>query len=85
MVTPPKHADTSEVYILMEYCAGGHLVGITIKKNQYHNLLFLKYFDFQDIMNSKPQRFSESDILSIFHDVCQAVAHMHSQVSIYYN
>ncbi|KAJ3313803.1 hypothetical protein HDU76_002551 [Blyttiomyces sp. JEL0837] len=46
-----------EVFILMEYCSGGHLV---------------------DFLNTRLHtRLTESEILTIFSDVCEAVAHMH--------
>ncbi|KAJ3299877.1 hypothetical protein HK104_006425 [Borealophlyctis nickersoniae] len=48
-----------EVFILMEYCAGGHLV---------------------DFLNTRlTTRLSEAEVLNIFSDVCEAVAHMHYQ------
>ncbi|TPX65212.1 hypothetical protein SpCBS45565_g05328 [Spizellomyces sp. 'palustris'] len=46
-----------EVFILMEYCRGGHLV---------------------DFLNTRlSNRLTEPEILTIFSDVCEAVAHMH--------
>ncbi|KAJ3194923.1 hypothetical protein HK101_001533 [Irineochytrium annulatum] len=46
-----------EVFILMEYCARGHLL---------------------DFMNTRLQaRLTQDEILTIFGDVCEAVAHMH--------
>lgn len=48
-----------EVFILMEYCTGGHLV---------------------DFMNTRlTERLAEHEILKIFSDICQGVAHMHTQ------
>ncbi|GAM19078.1 hypothetical protein SAMD00019534_022530 [Acytostelium subglobosum LB1] len=52
-------SSTNEVFILMEFCAGGHLVDLMTKRQQ--------------------NKFSENEVLAIFSDVCEAVAHMHSQ------
>eukprot|EP01113_Clastostelium_recurvatum_P016618 TRINITY_DN1955_c0_g1_i2.p1 TRINITY_DN1955_c0_g1~~TRINITY_DN1955_c0_g1_i2.p1 ORF type:complete len:964 (+),score=205.72 TRINITY_DN1955_c0_g1_i2:94-2985(+) len=50
---------THEIYILMEYCGGGHVV---------------------DLMNSRlSNRFSESEVVNMFYDICDGVCHMHSQ------
>ncbi|RKO84296.1 kinase-like domain-containing protein, partial [Blyttiomyces helicus] len=46
-----------EVFILMEYCTGGHLV---------------------EFLNTRlTSRLTEPEILTIFSDICEAVAHMH--------
>ncbi|TPX35315.1 hypothetical protein SmJEL517_g02312 [Synchytrium microbalum] len=46
-----------EVFILMEYCTGGHLV---------------------DFLNTRlSSRLTEAEVLTIFSDICEAVAHMH--------
>ncbi|KAI9099852.1 kinase-like domain-containing protein [Phlyctochytrium arcticum] len=46
-----------EVFIIMEYCRGGHLV---------------------DFLNTRlSNRLTEAEVLAIFSDVCEAVAHMH--------
>ncbi|KAJ3112757.1 hypothetical protein HDU96_004211 [Phlyctochytrium bullatum] len=55
-ISPSRHGGY-EVFILMEYCSGGHLV---------------------DFMNTRLQeRLKQHEVLSIFSDVCEAVAHMH--------
>lgn len=54
----PTGAQGWEVFILMEFCAGGGII---------------------DLLNKRLQnRLREEEILSIFVDVCEAVAYMHS-------
>lgn len=67
-----------EIFILMEYCPGGlqaplifRLCALTMRCAGGGII---------DLLNSRLQnRLTESEILKIFSDTCEAVAHMHSQ------